>query len=126
MFVLDLDDEEDSKNKDKDKDKEKEKNDNNIISNVNKEASDIKTNIEEDFNDYKECSKFKNGDIKCLYCNEESLKLNKCIECNKDLGYYPIYYMNENDNYKQCYNNKTKLNNFYFDKNSESYKLCYD
>ena len=49
MFVLDLDDnEEDSKNKEKDKDKEKEKNDNNIISNVNKQASDIKTNIEED------------------------------------------------------------------------------
>ena len=85
-----------------------------------------KTDNEEHINDYKECSKFKNGDIKCLYCNEESLKLNKCIECNKDLGYYPIYYMNENDNYKQCYNNKTKLNNFYFDKNSESYKLCYD
>ena len=85
-----------------------------------------KTNIEEDFNDYKECSKFKNGDIKCLYCNEESLKLNKCIECNKKLGYYPFIYLNEMDNYKQCYNNKTKLNNFYFDVSSYSFKLCYD
>ena len=34
--------------------------------------------------------------------------------------------MNNEDKYEQCYNNKTKLNNFYFDSYSKSYKLCYE
>ena len=75
---------------------------------------------------YIECSTFKNSDIKCLYCNEESLKINKCIKCNNKLGYYPILYDDNEDKYEQCYNDKTKLNNFYFDSYSKSYKLCYE
>ena len=73
-----------------------------------------------------ECSKYKNADIKCLYCNEESLKLNKCIECNRKLGYFPINYINNDDIYMKCYNNQTKKSNFYFDLKSESYNLCYE
>ena len=78
----------------------------------------------ENINDYQECSTFKNGDIKCLYCNEESLKLNKCIECNNKLGYYPVIYNNKEEKYKKCYNEKTKINYFYFDLNS--FKVCYE
>ena len=77
-------------------------------------------------NEQKECSKFKNGDIKCLYCNEESLKLNKCIECNKELGYFPILFKEKDEKYIECFNNQTKLSNFYFDKNSRSFNLCYE
>ena len=69
-------------------------------------------------NEQEECSKFLNGDIKCLYCNEESLKLNKCIECNTELGYYPISYKEKDEKYIECYNNQSKLNNFYFDSKS--------
>ena len=76
--------------------------------------------------DQKECSKFLNGDIKCLYCNEESLKLNKCIECNKELGYYPVSYKEKDEKYVECYNNQSKLNNFYFDSKSKTYNLCYE
>ena len=85
----------------------------------------ITSNIE-NVNDYEECSSFENGNIKCLYCNEESLKIDKCIECNNNKGYYPINYNDKDDIYKQCYNEKTKLNNFYFDLKEKSFKLCYD
>ena len=96
-----------------------------VLTDTNSFISEPTTNIEENVN-YIECSTFKNSDIKCLYCNEESLKLNKCIKCNNKLGYYPIIYMDNEDKYVQCYNNKTKLNNFYFDSYSKSYKLCYE
>ena len=77
-------------------------------------------------NEYIECSKYENPDIKCLYCNEESLKLNKCIECNNKLGYFPINFKKKDEIYKQCYSNQTKLSNFYFDSNSNTYNLCYE
>ena len=100
----------------------------------NSESPNVEsTNIDESFisesinnnNNNTDCSKYENGDIKCLYCNEESLKLNKCIECNSNIGYYPLNFNDKNDDYKFCYNEKTKLSNFYFDTNSKSYKLCY-
>mgnify|MGYP006873017455 CR=1 FL=1 len=78
-------------------------------------------------NEYIECSRYENSDKKCLYCNEESLKLNKCIECNNKLGYFPLNYIENNDEiYKECYNNQTKLSNFYFDFRSNSFNLCYE
>ena len=82
--------------------------------------------LDELINNYSECSNFENSDIKCLYCNEESLILQKCIECNTQLGYYPLNYQDKDEKYKQCYNEMTKLDNFYFDLNSNSYKLCYE
>ena len=93
------------------------------LSDTDSLMTSIKT---DDNNNYIECSTFKNSDIKCLYCNEESLKLNKCVKCNNKLGYYPIIYMDNEDKYEQCYNDETKLNNFYFDSYSKSYKLCYE
>ena len=85
---------------------------------TNKEIVTEKVN-----NEYEECS---NIDIKCLYCNEESLKLEKCIECNQNFGYFPINYKKKDEIYKQCYNNQTKLSNFYFDFHSNTYNLCYE
>ena len=73
-------------------------------------------------NEYEECS---NIDIKCLYCNEESLKLNKCIECNKELGYFPISYKEKDEKYVECYNNQSKLSNSYFEPKSKAYNLCF-
>ena len=82
---------------------------------------------EESYNNkYKECSNFLNGEMKCLYCNEDSLLLNKCIECNYELGYYPIIYEDRIEKYKECYPKETKINNFYFDSNSKSFRLCYE
>ena len=89
-------------------------------------ANSNEKNSENNNIEYIECSKYEKEYIKCLYCNEESLKLNKCIECNNKLGYFPINYQEKDDNYKECYNNQTILNNFYFDFHSNSYNLCYE
>jgi len=90
------------------------------------EMAEIKDTDKNNVKDQEECSKFLNGDIKCLYCNEESLKLNKCIECNKELGYSPLKPKEKNEKFMYCYNNQSKLSNFYFDENSKSYNLCYE
>ena len=71
------------------------------------------------------CSEYSNGDVKCLYCNEESLSLNMCIECNIELGYYPIILDDRREKYIECYNKEIKLEGFYFDENSKSFKLFY-
>ena len=91
----------------------------NLKTELNEESEAINNSVI-----YEECSSYEKGDIKCLFCNEESLKINKCIKCNNELGYYPIKYNDNDDKYEQCYNNNTKLNNFYFDSYSKSYKLC--
>ena len=54
------------------------------------------------------------------------MEINKCIECNYELGYYPIRFENKMDAYEQCYNQTTKLNNFYLDLKSKSFNLCYE
>ena len=58
---------------------------------------------------------------KCRECTEESLVLNLCIKCNIEKGYYPLNtgkYLSEN--FINCYNESTKPEGFYLDKeNSE-------
>jgi len=65
---------------------------------------------------------------KCLYSTAESLKMNLCIKCNNDLGYYPVYF-NDNffpNNFVECFNEDTKLSNFYFNKGEKKYKPCFE
>ena len=64
---------------------------------------------------------------KCSECTEESIKLNLCTQCNTKKDYYPLYiddilFISE---YINCYNEETKLENFYLDKENNEYKLCY-
>ena len=54
------------------------------------------------------------------------MSLNKCIECNYELGFYPIIYEDRNEKYKECYEKETKLNHFYFDLKTKSFRLCYE
>ena len=66
---------------------------------------------------------------KCLYSNEESSKLNLCTVCNNALGYYPVNYNYKNNliyKYKECFNDKTKPINFFFNKEKEEYEPCYE
>ena len=66
---------------------------------------------------------------KCSECNEESMKLNLCQKCNINKGYYPLYINEElnliENNYIDCYNETTKPEGFYLDKEIKKYKLCY-
>ena len=66
-------------------------------------------------------SKCKCFEEKCYECSEESLMLNLCVSCNKDLGYFPKY--NDtiiNENFTNCYKNPE---GYYF--NSTMYMPCY-
>ena len=64
---------------------------------------------------------------KCSECDEESFKLNLCIKCNTEKGYYPLN-LEEGlmvSYFFDCYNETTKMESFYFDNKTEEYKLCY-
>ena len=70
---------------------------------------------------------FKCPQEKCDKCNEESIELNLCQKCNAKKGYYPL---NVRDNYEpneylDCYNEITKPQGFYLDKQNEEYNLCH-
>ena len=71
---------------------------------------------------------FKSNDSKCLYFTEESNKMNLCIKCNNYLGYYPVNFKKKifPNNFIECFNNKTKLSNFYFNEKEKQYEPCYE
>ena len=68
---------------------------------------------------------------KCLVCNEESFFKKLCIQCNTEKNFYqisPLINYNSLANYNgyiDCYNNKTKPSNFYFNKKTSYYEPCY-
>ena len=64
---------------------------------------------------------------KCSECNEESEQLNLCTKCNKENNYYPLTATGNNDRnvYLDCYDESTKPQGFYLDKQDKEYKLCY-
>ena len=71
--------------------------------------------------------------IKCKKSDEFSLKNSLCIECNKEKGYYPVFYNYENDinfkknlNYNDCYDNNTVPTYFYFNSESNIYEECFE
>ena len=67
---------------------------------------------------------------KCSSYNNISKKLNLCIKCNEIFGYYPVcFYPNDKlciRKYKECFNNDTKLINYYFNKEKKQYEPCYE
>ena len=67
---------------------------------------------------------------KCSKSNETSEKLNLCIECNKQEKYYPVYYGEKKNillqGFTECFNNETKLINFFFNQKEERYEPCYE
>ena len=68
---------------------------------------------------------------KCKSCDNNSFSKNLCTECNKNKKFYQINPLLIKDlnlsdnNYIDCYNNSTKPTNFYFNKTTEFYELCY-
>ena len=62
--------------------------------------------------------------INCKICNTESINLNKCIICNTEEGYYPIYNGNM-ERYKICIHN-SEHENYYFDEKNNLYLSCYE
>ena len=108
----------------------------NITSNINdfyNESDVISNSIElktEETEREEETNNIIYGKInKCLSYTNESLKMNLYIECNNDEGYYSVNYKGYNlypNGFKECFNNKTKLINFYFNKENKQYEPCYE
>ena len=66
---------------------------------------------------------------KCYSYTKESLKMNLCVKCNKDFGFYPVNYNNYNiypNGYKECFNEKTKEINFFFNEEKKEYEPCFE
>ena len=70
---------------------------------------------------------------KCLLCNEESLSKELCLECNNNKGYYELNnklpiskQIQIYGKFKDCVNMTTRPPNFYFDKDNNDYKPCYE
>ena len=64
---------------------------------------------------------------KCLYCNEESKKLNLCISCNENKNYFKVNYNKENNIYYECLpKNSPILKKFYFNETTNEFRPCYE
>ena len=105
------------------------------ISNINEYKEEEKEKEEEEEENEKEKEIQETETInceleKCESCDEFSAQIDLCITCNKKLNYYPkksqpskkISFYN---NYIDCYNNKTKPTNFYFNKDKEYFEPCF-
>ena len=60
------------------------------------------------------------------YCKDEGMKINdqgNCV-CNNENGYYPIIINNNIYYNKKCYNNETKPENFYLNKERKQFEMC--
>jgi hypothetical protein len=62
---------------------------------------------------------------KCKKSSKESSKYDLCTECNNEKGFFEAELPNNNNGFKECYNNNTKPINFYFDFDKK-YKICYE
>ena len=92
----------------------------------NEEKKEIKEEEKEDDEEeiinIIDCKELEN----CKSCDEFSLKNNLCLECNHEKGYYELKNNQlENGGYKKCINNTLKYPNYYFDKEEQSYKKCF-
>ena len=66
----------------------------------------------------------------CLKNDEIGKKFSLCVECNTKEGYYPLINDYSENNiqgrYVECYNEDTKPNNAYFNKDLQVFERCYE
>ena len=65
-------------------------------------------------------------DEKCLICNEESKRLDKCIFCNSNKDYYPVMEIQGQEEYYQCYKKDKRVERFYFSNRDKAFLPCYE
>ena len=90
---------------------------------LEKEIQKEKEKEKEDDVEYLECPE------KCKTCSENSILMNLCKTCNTVKNYYKVDFgntYNENSNFIECYSEKTKPENFYFDAVEKVFKPCYE
>ena len=68
---------------------------------------------------------------KCGLCNEESIKLNLCLSCNIQKGYFPLNstpnkQLSNDNGFIECINLEKKPSDYYFDKIRQDFSPCYE
>ncbi len=71
---------------------------------------------------YFDGTQFSNCPSKCSKCSLTSLSNDKCLSCNKNLNYYPLY---KKTGYLTCITESEKPTNTYFDTENEIFLECY-
>ena len=68
------------------------------------------------------------NNIKCKTSSIDSSLYNLCTSCNDAEGYFPVEIKNSDlfHGFIECYNEKTKPKNFYFNNSEKKYKICYE
>ena len=67
-----------------------------------------------------------NCDEKCLICNEESKREDKCIFCDSNNDYYPVMESGGSEEYYQCYKKDAKVERLYFSNREKAFLPCYE
>ena len=76
-------------------------------------------------------SKYSSCSEKCELCDEESKKLDLCVSCNTNEGYYKVNF-NNHQTYFECLKSESSsliskiLNKLFFDPILKEYNLCYE
>ena len=65
-------------------------------------------------------------DEKCLICNEESKREDKCIFCDSDNNYFPVMEIGGSEEYYQCHKRDEKVERFYFSNRDKAFLPCYE
>ena len=74
----------------------------------------------------KDLAKAEGCDEKCLICNEESKKLEKCIFCDTNNNYYPIMEIGGREEYYDCRLKDAKVERLYFSNREKAFLPCYE
>ena len=74
----------------------------------------------------KDLAKAEGCDPKCLICNEESKKQEKCIFCDTNNNYYPIMEIGGREEYYDCRLRDAKVERLYFSNREKAFLPCYE
>ena len=65
-------------------------------------------------------------DEKCLICNEESKREDKCIFCDSDNNYYPVMEVGGSEEYYECHKRDARVERLYFSNRDKAFLPCYE
>ena len=74
----------------------------------------------------KDLAKAEGCDPKCLICNEESKRLQKCIFCDTNNDYYPIMEIGGREEYYDCRQRTARVERLYFSNREKAFLPCYE
>ena len=65
-------------------------------------------------------------DEKCLICNEESKREDKCIFCDSNNNYYPVMETGGSEEYYECHKKDAKVERLYYSNRNKAFLPCYE